>query len=723
MSLTLRKLKVIGRRAKFTFRRVKRIDRSWSEGSENRRVDEYRIDYGDPEVDDYETATESTVVREELGTGLYLEEEVVSLNGYARTIASVREWTETVDGVPNDFTIADYTTEVREGNVITIQHRSVRGESDTSTTTSYEVEETEYGHTSEGLTTSTSDVTATLFNETKTQEIFDGLDFGDRYLYSADDTTYRLDSVVDNADLLRDAVGLTAKEFTYRLLNRDRDSDAESFMAGEDSEVDDYSVYYQTVNAQDSGERRWRIKPKAFSDRPIRFEDAWAEIPDGGSFEPERTIVSETLYIVSPDVDSETREVFRIPAYTLSVHEDNGSGGFMLTKFEVAEEKETAEGFSFADEDTIFISYRTFKSPAIEKRGKYSRRFVMIDRYYGTPQVTVRKRAVGYLKNEEDETTTSTEANFATATAWSVSDGEEEGIEFNNVIYFTIEMNQSATREEVISTSVSWNSAVSEQWEDVLYGAVELQPFPMAIVQECHTPGYRPFGQEDTGELFHTFESKVVLEDFGETPADLRFDFPDPRLNGELRRGQSKLDLNDLVYESVVTKRAFKFQRKRRGGAPEFKTFEETDTLTRIAKVTLSWEYPEDGTAFSIATLNQNVRDSDGFNGKRRIEFRLKEPIPRAEHTGHELLNPLNGWAVVNGDSDATLHYGRCMIHVAEVSTNGERRDYNVSAAEAATVKLRKGTSVNVRIERLWMPLGKLGGSPVMTRGSLYLHS
>lgn len=723
MSLSARKNKIVGRRPKFRFSRISTSRVSWSERFENSRTDQYRIDYGDPEQDDYYTSGTYSEIRIETGNNDRTSIEIVSENGAETRISSVKEWNVEVNGEGVDFTLAEYTTVIVGNGSVQTFHKRVVMDVITETSTSRALDdESEFEYINEDTKVDNISVSGRIYNETKTQETYSGLDLAERPIYNADETNYILSEVIDEADLLRDATAVTDKTMTMNV-TRVVITNGSELVAKRDDQVMKYLVYYQLDGLLDFGDRRWKNKQKRFSSSLMRFTDVWDEIGNGQSADPEFELLAEDRPAIDEGAESETKIAYMVSAYTLSIHEDDWEGGYRLTKFEVEEDSAEIEGYLFTKDETLYNSLRIYERPALIDKGDYAKSVTMIRDLYGVPALTDYSRAREVVVNEDKSTSTSTNDSYEYHEEWSVGEPDPE-LEFNNIIYYTVDGNGNSSRAETRSTVVEWQNAVGEEWVTHQYGAAEVTPFPVALVQVVPTPGFRPFGEVVTEVLFNTYETRELELDYGETPEEIRFDFPFASLNGEVVRGQKKLDLSDSVYETVVTRQKVKYQRIRRGGAPEFATYEETASLTRKATVRSEWEYPEgDATTFTMATLKQIVKDSDGFVATRRVAYRLKDSIPRGEQTGHTIENPVGGWVAVGPDGDATLHFGRALLHISEVDGSGSVKEYEVSAESAKTVKIGKGRAISVRIERLWMPLGKHQGASVMTRGSLYLNS
>jgi hypothetical protein len=720
MSLILRKRKPWERRAAFLYHLIVEVTTEFRESSDSTRQGVTTTTFPDdrePIVSEFE---ETDSYRQE-GTTVYRHEEERGVNSYSSSTSTVRNTTTISNG--ETFETSQETYSEVEGDEK--QERSsyryiLNGNTiiDRSETKQHPDPNPNLFST-EILGTDAEDKKGFEFKEKTEKEKFPGLDEQERFEIDRENLRYVLEDAIDRVDLVREVKGLEETETEYRLTLRRAESETDE--ADPSLHIAVVFQYYRTRSDADSGSRFYEIQAKTFGKKPLPFEDVWKEIPDGGEYEPPLERESEAYAIIGAGIEPEETEVYRVDAYTVPQDVPDGKGGFKLEPLEVEEVVQLETGYAWKDEDVIYFRVDSYETPALVKKGDHAMKVRMIRELFQYPEIVTRKAPKRYVIAVEEEDEDSDQNEWSYEDDYTIPPSDDE---YGAEIRYQLSAQgstSSSTKTTRIQTPVSYTQ---ESIVEQRFGAQEATPFPVALVREVLTPGIAPFGEVDLETAFVRYETKTLVSGFGSTVPELQFEVPSVRLNGEIRAGRQKLDLSDREYEVTVSRPKYKFKRTVRGGPPDFLESEKEEALTRTALVKQKWVYPDpDAKTHSTAILHRTVKDSDGVIYKDEIEFTLKEKIPRNELTGDTIDRLSDGKWIVVGEKDATLHYGRCRLHVTEVDKDGKERTFTAQADREGTLTVKRNTSISVRVERLWLPLGKLGGGPILERGGYYLHS
>ncbi len=674
-------------------------------------------------ADDYNLTTFQEI-RRETRRDLNVLEEI-----FLRTRSGWSEHTATALNFPgtyDDYTESTYETVDGYTQVIDyaagITYRTdFENESITETSATFNVNG---AANNESRFDSTFETIETDLSESKTSERFLALDIQSRFLFSNEETNYLLADFPDTRHLTREAMGLTAST---------REEEYAQYTATSVAATAADGVFqlelrqcWRTRDSFDSGSIFHELHQSEFGLNLLTFSAMWSELADGAEVElPARKIVIEGVEITGDAVEIET-VTFRVPAYQLSVHELNDLGKWTLVGATFPEEIMTDLGYGWSVLETVTDTAFVYQIPALERQGAHASVLKMINVIgHDTVAATYlipRKSALDYATSSSGADVTNDSATYS-----YTSQSPHTPPDPPNPIW-TYEGGTASYDDTATSFARVYTGSYTQEYIIEGIGAGEVTPFNAFLVQEIRTPGYVPFGIASEDVLYHTYSSREITATFDtEVPTSLLFDMPAPVLTGEVFEGWRKLDLCPRAYEAVVTKDDFTYVAATLAISYPFTAGEEERTLTRIVQVKQRWEYPEseDETYFTVATLHQNARDSDGFTSARALEYVLKEPIPKQDQTGHTIGTFDRGWEIVGPNKDATVFFGRCLLHYTTIS-NGVESYRTIVAQRDSSFTVSKGLSIAIRIEPLWQALGSgtIGSNynNLMTRGSQYLN-
>ena len=720
MSLILRKRKPWERRAAFLYHFTAEVTTEFREEHNSTRQGTTTTTFPDDREPIVEEFEESDSYRQE-GTTVYRHEEQRGINSFRSSTSTIRNTTTISNGETFETSQETYSEIESDKQQSRSSYRYIlNGETIIDRSETEQTPEPNPNiFSTEILGTDAEDRKGFEFVEKTEKEKFPGLDEQKRFEIDRENLRYVLGDAIDRVDLVREVKGLEEKETEYRLTFRRAEPEAEE--ADPDLHIADVFQYYRTRSDADAGSRFYEIQAKTFGKKLLPFEDVWKEISDGGEYEPSLERESDAYAIIEEGAEPEETEVYRIDAYTVPRDIPDGKGGFKLDIFEVEEDVRMETGYAWKDQDVIYNRVDSYETPALEKKGDYAMKVRMIRELFQYPELVTRKVPKPYVLAVEEEDEDAAQNKWSYEEDYTIPPSDDE---FGAEIRYQISAQgstSSSTKTVRIQMPIAYTQeAIVEQ----RFGAQEATPFPVALVREVLTPGIAPFGEVDLETAFETYETKTIVSGFGSTVPELQFEAPSVRLNGGIRAGRQKLDLSDREYEVTVSRPKYKHKRTVRGGPPEFTETEQEEALTRTATVKQKWVFPDsDAKTHTTAILHRTVKDSDGVTYKDEIEFTLKGKIPRNELTGDAIDRLSDGQWVVVGEKDATLHYGRCRLHITEVDKDGKERSFTAQADREGTLRVKRNTSISVRVERLWLPLGKMGGGPILERGGYYLQS
>lgn len=714
MSLVLQESKPWEREAKSSFRLVRDVTTIFSDKYNGSGTTKTTTSFPDDQ-DDIVTEGEETVEKTTERTSVLHSEIEVSMGSRRTSTSSIETETVVLNGESNVTTIETYYESESDGLTIRSRHRHVlNGITITDKTSQKEVSTpTKQSFGSEILKVESEEKTGIKFKEIPAAEKFVGLDDQERYALNTEDIRYDLVPTIDRVDLIRDIKGLEREPFDYRIDVKKAISELKEAEAG--LHIATVLRYYRVSSVIDPGSRFYKSKASQFSATPLRFDEVWEEISEGGTSGAKLSRKSTSRAVLEAGAEAEEKEVYRIDAYSVPYHVPDGKGGFDLVEHEVEEDVRKEIGFAWSDEDAIYNRIGSYETPALVKKGKYSTSVKLIKALYGYPAITKKKVAMRYVMKIDDEgevKETQDEGSYADDYTVELDDpGVGAKIRYESSGSYS---RSSSTQTSTVETPSGY---VDEEIVEERFGVRQATPFPVSLVREVFTDGYAPFGEVDTDVAFDSYDQKVIAEDFGSTPKELWFIAPGFNLNGKIAAGRRKLDLSDRQYETTVERPSLKFKRTVRGVAPKFEPYESEETLARSAEVRQEWVFDDpEAKTHTKGLLRRTIRDSDGITLTQEVEFTLKDRIPKNENTSYVIDAMVDGKWVCTGRQKAELHYGRCGLHVTEINKDGEERSFYIQSEKEGTLEVPPDTSISVRVEYLWIPMGALEGSGILTQ-------
>jgi hypothetical protein len=726
MSLIIRRKKPWERNAVFRFRNIETSLREWHESGAHNAITEIKTNFADPDQDDQTVTFEISGEFEQKGFESRYIEERRDGDSFKRVKTSIREFTETVDGSANTFYWRTFITEEVDfvGRVArTVKREEINGYTSSTDYTASIADDWQTNTYDSVVGTDTFSTTETSFVAKNTVEKLDALDLVSRLQLTQDEegaNTYALSTEIDSAEFTRDVMGLESKT---------AEAEYPQTVATVESRTYDTGIYqspqweYHPVTSSfDMGERFFEIKSETFSEQPVRFRDLWRPMSPGEVIDlPVERIEREQAMIGAGAEQGEVVALF-VPSAQVEVSVQNPDGKWGKTRVEFDETRITFSGFAQATYDTVTLISQpiTYEIPALEPIGEYASTFIMVHAMAQDIRTTNFVMQEDYQMGSSTETSTSTAEDTAFETSYSFQNSSV-------TIITSITQTRNYVRTSTFASAFTPMSAIDEEIVGASPSGAEINDFGAYLLQPVLTPGYVPMGGTSEGLLFATYETEEITATFNTEDTAFLFPMPAPVLSGEVVRGRTRLDLSPAFFVTTVTKNSFTYTRDDLAEVYPFTKTEVTEALTRTAQVRQSWRFPEsEASVFSVATLVQDVIDSDGFQSAREIEFRLKEPIPKEEQVGYtiETFGQQEGkWIMVNPRSAATVYFGRCVLHGASI-IDGRTSTFERMATEMQSFNVAPGTTITMRIERLWQALGKFGsGEKVLTRGSYYLRS
>ncbi len=694
---------------------------NYSKSSSGKTEFRFRTSYDDPERDDVTAKIIFSHDRTVEGTAVERKEKRFGTNEFAETHKITARSTVQEGGEVLHFT-AIYTTEtVTRGGVVTIRTRTRIGDNpvvDVSTSFTYEsAGTTQAPHSTTSV--STLEYAGTRLEKQRIEEVILGVRERTRFDYrqevtTADFFTAERETAASTSRVAETHTVDGTVDFTYEKITRASDS----FTRPLTFRSKQARIYYRTTADVDQGEKFWLLRDSVFTTEPKPFASVFRELGDKERVEWQMTRTARTYAIVTDGAEPEEQDIYRVSAYTKRYHVPDDGGGWKLVSREFEEWAKTSKAYEFVQHTYLYTTHVTRETRMLSRVGDYASRIFTGQTLMRVTATTDGKTVVPVRVGSSDEAST----NNDTVTAfYTESSREFEG----GVWYTTIEAtNRFAESRDTTSAYVPI-SGITEEVGSIDYGAAEILPFEVALAQETRTPGFVPFGDRVTNVLFATFSSSIIATSQNRlTQSTQYFVMPEPRLNGEIRAGQRKMDLSDREWSTKVYRPQYSVSESVfvQAGASALET-ESVYTLERRATVRQRWELPAvDATTHTIATLHMSVRDAEGFVSTRTYAFALGDRIPTNQHTGHTILEMADDeWAVIGAEKDATLYFGRCELQITW-RVDGEEKVQTITATSNSEITATKGVALAVKRSRLWQNLGTFWNRKVIARGNEYLR-